>query len=123
MSKKRQFLWVIGAAALLILGLNTSSFAVLSYNDANSFRSETREYQLGYASGTVDMLRALVDAGKLAPPNFNAQATAITNCLGLKKNSEVIDMYNNYIKQNPERADRNSASAMYNAIRIACNIN
>lgn len=123
MGKLRQFLWASGAAVLIVLGLHATSYAVLAYLDGNSYRAATRDYQLGYDAGAVDMLRALQDAGKIGPPDFNAQALAIVNCVQKKTDINIDSMYLSYLQQNPDRIDRSTASAIYNAMRVACNIN
>jgi len=123
MTKIRQVAATGIVAIAVLLGLHATGQAVLAFVDGNSYRKASRDYQLGYNAGAVDMLRALQDAGKIGPPDFNAQAFAIVNCVQKSTDVDISKMYADYLVKNPDRIDRSSASAIYNAMRIACNVN
>jgi hypothetical protein len=123
MGKIRQLAATGLVAVAILLGLHATGHAVLAFLDGNGYRNASRDYQLGYMAGAVDMLRALQDAGKIGPPDFNAQALAIVNCVQKSTDINIDKMYADYLQRNPDRIDRSTASAVYNAMRISCNIN
>jgi hypothetical protein len=123
MGKFRQLVATGLVAVAVLLGLHATGNAVLAFLDGNSYRNASRDYQLGYMAGSVDMLRALQDAGKVGPPDFNAQALAIINCVEKSTDVNIDKMYADYLQKNPDRIDRSTASAVYNSMRVACNIN
>jgi hypothetical protein len=123
MSKRRRFFLVSSLTVLIVLGLVTSSHAVLSFVDGTDYLSKNKDFQDGYAGGAVDMLRGLQDAGKIGPPDFNSQAVAILNCVAKSTDSKIDAMLKTYVQNNPSRAGNNAATMIYNAMRVACNIN
>lgn len=101
MSTTRRFLLVGGLAVLIVLGLDTSSHAVLSFINGTDYQSKNKDFQIGYAAGAVDMLRGLQDAGKIGPPDFNSQVVAILNCVEKTTDSQIDAMLKTTSKTTP----------------------
>lgn len=122
MSKMGRRLLLTGLVFFAVFGFQTVGHAVLAFLDGESYSTSTRDYKLGYSAGSLDMLRALQDAGKLQPVNFNDQAKAITNRFAKKVDTDIDAAYVAYLKKYPKRRDRSAASAIYNAMREICRI-
>jgi predicted glycosyltransferase involved in capsule biosynthesis len=122
MTKLRRVFYVAALALFVVIGFQTASHAVLAFLDGDSYGSSSKDYKLGYAAGSLDMLRALQDAGKLQPISFDNQAKAIMDCYAKKLDTDIDQAYVSYLRKYPAKHDRSAASAIYNAMREACGI-
>jgi len=124
MSERRHFFLVSSLTVLIVLGLGTTIYAgmPLTFYTGNQYLSLNSDNQLGYTEGAVDMLRGLQDAGWIGPSN-DPQVLAIINCVAKSTDVQIDAMLKSYIHNNPGHADNNAATMIYNAMRIACNIN
>ena len=120
MTTPRATLYALIIAGSLALGA-TSSFAVMTFVTGAEWDKASQDFKNGYASGALDMLRALEDA-KVMTGTFARQAHAVVQCSDKNSAAEIGAMYDDYMKREPERSKRNTASAIYNAIRLKCQI-
>ena len=116
----RQTLYALAIVGSLVLGA-TSSLAVMTFVTGDEWGPASQDFKNGYASGAMDMLRALEDA-KVIGGSFGKQAHAVVQCSGKNNEREIASMYDDYLVHEPDRRSRNAASAMYNAIRVKCQI-
>lgn len=110
---------IVTAGALATFA--TASVAVQAFLDADSWDNASRDYRLGYAAGALDMLRALEDA-KFMAPSVARRTRAIVECSNNDNDGAISRMYEDYMKSEPSRRKNSTASAIYNAIRIHCDI-
>lgn len=120
MITSRHGLYALAVAGSLALGA-TSSLAVMTFITGDEWGTASQDFKNGYASGAMDMLRALEDA-KVIGGAFGRQAHAVVQCSDKNNEREIAAMYDDYLTREPQRRSRNAASAMYNAIRVKCQI-
>jgi len=112
-------LWTGAVAAALVAMIGT---AVAGYATGDIYLKASGSYKLGYAAGAIDMLTALQEQKLLKDGAFNDQTAKIAKCLQDKKvkQSQVVQAYLTYLKENPKRQTEAAAPDISNAMAIGC---
>jgi len=112
-------LWTGAVAAALVAMIGT---ALAGYATGDIYLKASGSYKLGYAAGAIDMLTALQEQKLLKDGAFNDQTAKIAKCLQDKKvkQSQVVQAYLTYLKENPKRQAEAAAPDISNAMAIGC---
>jgi len=112
-------LWTGAVAAGLVAMIGT---ALAGYATGDIYLKASGSYKLGYAAGAIDMLTALQEQKLLKDGAFNDQTAKIAKCLQDKKvkQSQVVQAYLTYLKENPKRQAEAAAPDISNAMAIGC---
>jgi hypothetical protein len=112
-------LWTGAVVAALVAMIGT---ALAGYATGDIYLKASGSYKLGYAAGAIDMLTALQEQKLLKDGAFNDQTAKIAKCLQDKKvkQSQVVQAYLTYLKENPKRQAEAAAPDISNAMAIGC---
>jgi hypothetical protein len=119
MRLQRKVLWTGATAVALVAMIGT---ALAGYTTGGTFMKAPNGYQLGYAAGAIDMLTALQEQKLLKDGAFNDQTAKIVKCLKDKKvkQSQVVQAYLTYLKEDPKRQAEAAAPDISNAMAVGC---
>ncbi len=114
---------IAGIALVLSLAAPATVFAVSAFDTGDSFLEATdEEYRHGYIAGAVDMLAVLEDAGYLGSGNFGQRTRQMIECLKSKKIDDIQDMYQQRLKNKPDKKSNAAASSIYFAVKEGCGL-